>query len=763
MGKYFGAMVLCWAGSCMAADCIGFLPGDLNRDCAVDLQDFSLLAHQWLNCSSFTEGCRDHWGRVFYAAPDGSGSGADPQQPMAISGFWSVAQAGDTLILLNGLYQKPANLIQPPPNLYGTPDQPITVRCQQDGGATLDGEGNHIPVRLYRNSFFRLIGFNAKRSSDSVVVVERSNYTQIHRVCAWDARDGNCFTFWSKQSDFVVFEDCAGWGIARKIFVNTYYGDYCTFRRCWARWDGCHNIGPKMAFSTYYDSVGGRFENCVGTWSTERMQQTYMLLDDNQPDGLWRDTNGNTKTYTDYQVENPLAVFGVDNQWHISDATDTRVEGCIAYTYTPKAPLSLFQCKPAFEGDTYQISDCLAWQSFGGQQAYYLDNTTATNLDYRINLNTLKGTTTVTWADINPCDIMPWPLPIQDRILSLTGHDMAAYVPCKGNLYYAAPGGSGTGSYSDPMSIAAFCQRAQPGDTLILTDGLYAGSQDMIAPANNLDGTETDPIIVQAEHDGQAILDGNGLRVPLNLYGCDYWQIRGIQCKNSSGNVIALDKCGHLLLDRVTAYDGHGTHPVIFYLRDCTEVQVTDCAGAGVAEKIFEVNNTGSNIRFQRCFGKFTESTGTASKSVFDISYKANPVTLDGCVALIDPSVSGITNLNGAFTFSSPDPVSVHLVNCVARNRGLSTASSLFRLTGGTNPPACSVDLSNCRAYSEAGTPSGFMLNKCQATQIESNRPNSFTNCCQITLGTFSDTAIGDWPMRDRIINETGIDVESLY
>ena len=76
MSRYFAVVVLCCAGSCLAAECAVLLPGDLNQDCSVDLQDFSLFTQQWLTCSTFTDECKDHWGRVFYAAPDGSGSGA---------------------------------------------------------------------------------------------------------------------------------------------------------------------------------------------------------------------------------------------------------------------------------------------------------------------------------------------------------------------------------------------------------------------------------------------------------------------------------------------------------------------------------------------------------------------------------------------------------------------------------------------------------------------------------------------------------------
>src|SRR5579859_390681 len=63
-----------------------------------------------------------------------------------------------------------------------------------------------------------------------------------------------------------------------------------------------------------------------------------------------------------------------------------------------------------------------------------------------------------------------------------------------GNIIYASPG--------DNLSTKA--DSLSPGDRLILHDGIYANSQLLV---DGIHGTQTAPIIIQAEHDGKAIID----------------------------------------------------------------------------------------------------------------------------------------------------------------------------------------------------------------------------------------------------------------
>ena len=90
-------------------------------------------------------------GRLYYASPSGGGNGQSATSPFQIEDFWAVARPGDTLQMLAGTYTGDASMIDPPPELHGTVEAPITVKAMDDGGVVIDGEGQHRPAALVRN------------------------------------------------------------------------------------------------------------------------------------------------------------------------------------------------------------------------------------------------------------------------------------------------------------------------------------------------------------------------------------------------------------------------------------------------------------------------------------------------------------------------------------------------------------------------------------------------------------------------------------
>ena len=206
----------------------------------------------------------------YYASPGGDGDGRSPSGPFQIADFWPLAEPGDTLLLLDGKYTGVDSMITPARGLKGAQDAPITVKALNDGAVEIDGEGKRPTVRLYENDYLVLEGFNAHsayggRVAATTVLLMRSSHNVVRRVCAWDSQDANTSVFGVHYGRHNLIEDCAGFGVARKIFTNSQHGDYTIFRRCWARWEGCHIIGPKMSFSLYYNSYHNLMENCIAT------------------------------------------------------------------------------------------------------------------------------------------------------------------------------------------------------------------------------------------------------------------------------------------------------------------------------------------------------------------------------------------------------------------------------------------------------------------------------------------------------------------
>ena len=302
---------------------------------------------------------------TYYASPAGSGDGQTAETPFRIADFWKRARAGDTLFLLDGVYRGSASMIAPPQGLKGESGKPITVRALRDGGAEIDGENARRPVKLSRNDWFVLEGFNAHsadsggRDSASVVELSRSNHNIVRRICAWDAQDANADVFGVHYSEHNLIEDCAAWGIARKVYSSSQAGNHTTLRRCWGRWEGCHAVGPKLTYTLAYNNYDMLVENCIGTWSGERMRADYTLVDyEGKP---W--PADKPRQFTDHGVDQPYAIFGVDRLDGDKHAR-ARLLGSIAYV-TAHDRFQAGSLVAVTGMDSFEIADTVACIELG--------------------------------------------------------------------------------------------------------------------------------------------------------------------------------------------------------------------------------------------------------------------------------------------------------------------------------------------------------------------------------------------------------------
>jgi hypothetical protein len=326
-----------------------------------------------------------------YASPTGTGNGSSASQPFKIANFWSVAQPGHTLCLLDGQYTGSASMINPPQNRSGTGSARITVRALNDGKVWINGQGSNIPVRLSYNNYFVIEGINASNSVASVVTLSNSNNNIVRRVAAWDAADGNHTIFGIHYGNNNLLEDVAGWGIARKIYESSWHGNYTTIRRSWGRWEGSHVVGPKMTYTLAYNNVNMIVENAIGTWSGERMKSTYVLLDYyGKP---W--TGNGAGTYTNYGVDQPYGIFGVDALTGSDKNARNKLLGSIAYIrgsdrFQPAQTIFVTKL------DSMELTNTVAYIQPGTQTnkqrfaLYNLQSSTGTNLVAR-NLTGIGG------------------------------------------------------------------------------------------------------------------------------------------------------------------------------------------------------------------------------------------------------------------------------------------------------------------------------------------------------------------------------------
>ena len=293
----------------------------------------------------------------FYASPTGRGDGKSPEKPFRVDSFWLRAAPGQTLCLLDGTYEDAVSMISPPAGLRGAQGSPITIRALHDGKVLLNGHGMRVPVRLHKNDWFVVEGVNACCSSGTVVWIDKSSHNVIRRTAAWDAAEGNYEIFGVHFGNHNLLEDVAGWGIARKTYQSSQGGNFTTIRRAWGRWEGSHVTGPKMVYTLAYNNYDMLVENSLGTWSGEKMKESYVLLDYHGKPYVGR-LEG---TYRNHDVNQPYAVFGMDALTKDkSKRANARLLGSIAYITAKdvfKAKRLVFVTKL----DAVEIADTLAY------------------------------------------------------------------------------------------------------------------------------------------------------------------------------------------------------------------------------------------------------------------------------------------------------------------------------------------------------------------------------------------------------------------
>jgi hypothetical protein len=179
-----------------------------------------------------------------------------------------------------------------------------------------------------------------------------------------------------------------------------------------------------------------------------------------------------------------------------------------------------------------------------------------------------------------------------------------------GREYYLSPSGNDNSDGLAPGEAWATFEKAwtvlQPGDTLTLLDGVYYQS---LAPTKF--GVPGMPITIRAQNDGKAIIDGQGVRIPVHLKG---WQtgyviIEGIVAKNSSAGVFYLEGSNNNILRRVSGYDANtdtNSH-VITVWGDNNLVE--DCVAAGTGRKMIVVY-LGENNVIRRCLADWEQWDG---------------------------------------------------------------------------------------------------------------------------------------------------------
>lgn len=232
-----------------------------------------------------------------YMSPTGGATAActagDPCSWAGVDAVDSGAgpDADDVVILTDGTYKRTTGhyILNLSADDSGTAGHPVIIKAQNPGSVFLDGELLYGPVNLSGVSYVEFQDLNAccadaaAAAYGRVYMVWDSNDITFRRCIGWDGGGtgvGNyIFDVETSAADKtaynILYEDCAGWGRARKIF-QSYSNEVCTaspcdtsaitYRRCFFRWTAMGVNDWANGMTLGYESAPVLIENCIGTW-----------------------------------------------------------------------------------------------------------------------------------------------------------------------------------------------------------------------------------------------------------------------------------------------------------------------------------------------------------------------------------------------------------------------------------------------------------------------------------------------------------------
>jgi hypothetical protein len=194
--------------------------------------------------------------------------------------------------------------------------------------------------------------------------------------------------------------------------------------------------------------------------------------------------------------------------------------------------------------------------------------------------------------------------------VNLAGTAFLPLITTSGREFYMSPSGNDSNSGTTPNAPWATFDKAwtvlQPGDVLTLMDGVYYQSFNP-----NITGEPGKPITVRAQNDGQAVIDGQGVRIPVTFayhIVSYYFILEGIVARNSSGSVYLIHGA-HNVLKRVSGYDANtDTNDHVFVITGDNNL-IEDCVASGTGRKMVLVFEAEHNV-IRRCFTDWQESDG---------------------------------------------------------------------------------------------------------------------------------------------------------
>lgn len=265
-------------------------------------------------------------------------------------------------------------------------------------------------------------------------------------------------------------------------------------------------------------------------------------------------------------------------------------------------------------------------------------------------------------------------------------------LPAYSATYYvdgSASDDTGDGSYGSPKKyIQSGIGLMSGGDTLIIADGTYTGSTNMISSSNRPpDGSVGAYTTVQAETIGGVIIDGQGARTPILLDagspGPEYIIFYGLQLtnglENQEGN-LRIGYGNHIKVLNCSSYDAApGAH--LFSMHHSSYCLYEDCWAWGHAQYGYHYRDSDHCIA-RRCVARIDYATSSDAYVSSFFNYGSSYVEWQNCIAIdsdqgsyLDDNAAGsggvfVMHSHNGYTNYDVNYRGCIILNCYAGNGG---------------------------------------------------------------------------------------------
>jgi hypothetical protein len=264
-----------------------------------------------------------------------------------------------------------------------------------------------------------------------------------------------------------------------------------------------------------------------------------------------------------------------------------------------------------------------------------------------------------------------------------------------GATYYVdgnAANDSGSGLQNSPKKyVKSGVDLLSAGDTLVIKDGTYSGSRNMLnyceGDAIWHTGRADAWITIRAEHDGEVVLDGQGTDSPLCIKGDDfvddtqgsyvaarYFEFRGLISRNSKDNGVSISQADNIRLINMGAVDPADGNTSGIWINHSTQVLVEGCYAWGAGRYKISTWHTDHTV-FRNCLARMDRVNAMNDPSAVYSIYSSTNIEVQNCIAIDGDQPQYWLNVNeyaGAFAVPATSFTNltgpVNFTNVIAMN-----------------------------------------------------------------------------------------------